>query len=97
VHLSPTFFSYLHESLNSSGVRPVDAEWYKGVMEVKKWQYSRDVVSGLDQLDTRLEHWGDLGWELVSMIHTTETASQANESENILAAEKWMLILKQPK
>jgi hypothetical protein len=39
-------------------------------MEQKKWQYMRDGVANLDELDKKLAHWGDLGWELVSTLHT---------------------------
>ena len=67
---------------------------YKGSMEIKKWQYLRDEVSGLDELDLKLAHWGSLGWELVSIVHTTETGKP--QDENILTPERWMLVLKQP-
>jgi hypothetical protein len=67
---------------------------YNGGMEIKKWQYLRDEVGGMDELDSKLAHWGELGWELVSIIHTTETGKPSDE--NILTPERWMLVLKQP-
>jgi hypothetical protein len=51
----------------------------------------RDEIAGLDELDDKLAYWGNLGWELVTLVHTTKPTD-----ENILAAEVWMLILKQP-
>jgi hypothetical protein len=67
---------------------------YKGGMEIKKWKYLRDEVGGMDELDSKLAHLGELGWELVSIIHTTDTGKSTDE--NILAPERWMLVFKQP-
>jgi len=63
-------------------------------MESTKWQYMRDEASGLDELDEKLKHWGNLGWELASIIQTTESGKP--EDENILTPERWLLVLKQP-
>jgi hypothetical protein len=63
-------------------------------MEIKKWQYLRDEIASLDELDEKLTHQGGLGWELVSILHTTETTRTADE--NILAPEGWILVFKQP-
>ncbi len=63
-------------------------------MDIVKWKYLRDEVSGLDELDSKLAHWGGLGWELASIIHTTETGKP--DEQNILTPERWMLVLKQP-
>jgi len=64
-------------------------------MEITNWEYFRDEVNGLNDLDSKLAHWGGLGWELVSIIHTTETGRPADV--NILAPERWMLVFKKPK
>ncbi len=61
-------------------------------MEVTKWQYVRDDISSLDDLDARLTHWGARGWELVTILHASETKTD----KNILGPEVWMLVLKQP-
>jgi hypothetical protein len=63
-------------------------------MEIKKWQYLRDEIASLNELDEKLERQGSLGWELVSILHTTETMKTADE--NILAPEGWILVFKQP-
>ena len=63
-------------------------------MEIQKWQYFRDEVPDLKALDDKLLHLGNLGWELVSVIHTRDSGNTA--SENILAPEVWVLIVKQP-
>jgi hypothetical protein len=63
-------------------------------MEIKKWQYLRDDIASLDELDEKLKHRGGLGWELVSILHTMETKRTADE--NILAPEGWILLFKQP-
>jgi hypothetical protein len=60
-------------------------------MEVPKWKYLRDDMATLDGLDAKLAHWGGLGWELVTVLHAGEPAE-----ENILPAQVWMLIFKQP-
>jgi hypothetical protein len=60
-------------------------------MEVRQWKYFRDDISTLDDLDTKLNHWGGLGWELVTILHAIEPAE-----DNILASQVWMLIFKQP-
>lgn len=62
-------------------------------MEIKRWQYHRDDLADLAELDGKLSHWGGLGWELVSVLHTSETKTA---EENILAPEGWLLIFKQP-
>jgi hypothetical protein len=67
---------------------------YKGGMDIKKWEYLRDEVNGLNELDSKLAHWGGLGWELASVIQTTETGNA--ENENILTPERWMILLKRP-
>src|SRR5277367_2250515 len=67
---------------------------YKGGMETTKWQYFRDDIATLDEVDAKLKHWGALGWELVTILHANEVTTVANE--NILAPEVWMLIFKQP-
>jgi len=61
------------------------------MMEVPKWKYFRDDISTLDDLDAKLEHWGGLGWELVTVLHASEPAQQ-----NILPPQVWMMIFKQP-
>ncbi len=61
-------------------------------MEPKKWQYKRDNVIGLEELDSKLAHWGNLGWELAGIIQT----SGDENDENILGPETWVLVLKQP-
>jgi hypothetical protein len=61
-------------------------------MEVTKWQYFRDDISSLDDLDAKLTQRGALGWELVTILHASETKTD----QNILGAEVWMLIFKQP-
>jgi hypothetical protein len=61
-------------------------------METKKWQYMHDQVNGLEELDSKLAHWGSLGWELAGIIQTADDA----DTENILAPETWVLVLKQP-
>jgi hypothetical protein len=63
-------------------------------METNKWRYHRDDIGSLTELDTKLSYWGDLGWELVSVLHTQETGTTTDE--NILAPERWILIFKQP-
>jgi hypothetical protein len=60
-------------------------------MEVPKWKYFRDDISTLDELDAKLDHWGALGWELVTILHASEPAE-----ENILSNPVWMLMFKQP-
>ena len=67
---------------------------YKGCMEIRKWRYLRDDIANLDELDEKLKDRGDLGWELVSILHTTETTRRADE--NILVPEGWLLLFKQP-
>jgi hypothetical protein len=62
-------------------------------MEPKKWQYMRDSVLGLEELDSKLAHWGNLGWELASIIQTSDNEND----ENILGPETWVLVFKQPK
>lgn len=37
-------------------------------MQNHKWQYLRDDVSSVNDLDEKLAHWGGQGWELVSAI-----------------------------
>jgi hypothetical protein len=60
-------------------------------MTVPKWKYFRDDISTLDELDAKLDHWGGLGWELVTILHASEPVE-----ENILPARVWMLMFKQP-
>jgi hypothetical protein len=60
-------------------------------MEPKKWQYKRDSVVGLEELDSKLLHWGNLGWELAGIIQTAGD----EDNENILGPETWVLVLKQ--
>jgi len=55
-----------------------------------KWKYFRDDIATLNDLDAKLSHWGALGWELVTILHASET-----KDENILVPEVWMLIFKQ--
>ncbi len=62
-------------------------------MEPTKWQYMRDSVVGLEELDSKLQHWGNLGWELAGIIETVGD----EKNENILGPETWVLVLKQPK
>jgi hypothetical protein len=61
-------------------------------MEPKKWKYMRDQVLGLEELDSKLAHWGNLGWELAGIIQTSDDEG----NENILGPETWVLVLKQP-
>jgi hypothetical protein len=63
-------------------------------METKKWRYTRDDFADLSQLDERLSHWGDLGWELVTVLHSPEASK--TEDQNILTPAKWTLLFKQP-
>jgi hypothetical protein len=63
-------------------------------MEVTKWQYLRDEIGTLDELEERLSQRGRTGWELVSVVATPGT--KTTPDENILAPEIWMLIFKQP-
>jgi hypothetical protein len=63
-------------------------------MEIRKWQYLRDDMATIDDLDARLKHWGGLEWELVTILHTNEM--QRAPDENILAPEGWILLFKQP-
>ena len=63
-------------------------------MELTKWKYFRDDISTLDELDGKLQHWGGLGWELVTILHASEIKGPADE--NILAPQVWLLIFKQP-
>ena len=63
-------------------------------MEVTKWKYFRDDISTLDEVDAKLNHWGSLGWELVTILHASEIKREAEE--NILTPLAWMLIFKQP-
>jgi len=65
---------------------------YNGRMDMTKWQYLRDDIATLNDLDVKLRHWGALGWELATILHASET----KRDENILAPEVWMLIFKQP-
>jgi len=58
-------------------------------MEIKKWKYLRENMATLDDLDDKLKHWGGLGWELVTILHTNEMKRAADE--NILAPEGWIL------
>ena len=58
-------------------------------MEIKKWKYLRENMATLDDLDDKLKHWGGLGWELVTILHTNEMKRAADE--NILAPEGWPL------
>jgi hypothetical protein len=65
-----------------------------GIMEPKKWRYTRDDFADLSQLDEKLSHWGDLGWELVTVLHSPEASK--TEDQNILTPAKWTLLFKQP-
>ena len=56
------------------------------------WQYFRENIATLSDLDAKLSYWGSLGWELATILHASET----KRDENILAPEVWMLIFKQP-
>ena len=62
-------------------------------MKAVKWRYLRYELANLEELDEKLNHWGGLGWELVSVIHTQELKKTA---ENILVPEGWTLMFKQP-
>jgi hypothetical protein len=42
----------------------------------------------------KLKNRGDLGWELVCILHTAEANRKAEE--NIFAPEGWLLLFKQP-
>ncbi len=64
-------------------------------MDMKKWQYLRDEVDTVDELDEKLKHWGSHGWELASLVHAKRETTTTEET-NILAPEVWMLVLKQP-
>jgi len=65
-----------------------------------KWQYLRDDVHSLDELDTKLGHWGTLGWELVTILYEREV--EMLQGRDVLApptysrTDTWSLILKQP-
>ena len=63
-------------------------------MEITKWHYVRDDIASLHDLDGKLSERGNLGWELVSVLHTQEKKNPAEE--NILAPVGWTLIFKQP-
>jgi hypothetical protein len=67
-------------------------------MEHKKWQYMRDEVKNLEELDKKLEHWGDLGWELVSTLHTKEVKRTPGEHKlapsSYSETEGFILVLK---
>jgi hypothetical protein len=62
-------------------------------MEAQKWQYKRDQAMGLEELDSKLAQWGDLGWELAGIIPTSNDA----DDTNILGPEVWVLVFKQLK
>jgi hypothetical protein len=63
-------------------------------METTKWRYTRDDITDLKQLDDRLTERGNLGWELVTILHSKE--AKTTEDQNILAPAKWTLLFKQP-
>jgi hypothetical protein len=68
--------------------------WYNSGLEMTKWKYFRDDIATLDEVDSKMQHWGAQGWELVSVLHTAEIGNAAEG--NILAPKVWMLIFKQP-
>jgi hypothetical protein len=61
------------------------------------WRYFRDKVNSLDHLDQKLQHWGGVGWELVTILH--ERSEGLPNEENILQTpeivDTWTLIFKQ--
>jgi hypothetical protein len=67
---------------------------------VTKWQYRRDEVHGLEELDKQLEHWGGLGWELVTILHERQPdvlhGNTAFGAPIAKRDEAWSLIFKQP-
>jgi hypothetical protein len=71
-----------------------DKAAYKEDMEPTKWRYTRDDITDLSQLDDRLVERGNLGWELVTILHSEE--AKTTEDQNILAPPKWTLLFKQP-
>lgn len=60
---------------------------------MQQWQYHRDEFGSEDELDEKLRHWGDLGWELVAIIQGLPGTSEGPGER----WDRWMLILKQPK
>lgn len=48
-------------------------------------------------MDQMLTHWGDLGWELATIVHAPKIVKdEIVNDENILTPEAWMLVFKQP-
>lgn len=66
---------------------------YNRSMEVQKWQYHREEIATLQDLDGKLSYRGSLGWELATILHATEITK---EEGNILNPEVWILIFKKP-
>src|SRR5450631_939872 len=53
---------------------------------IPPWKYMRDEVDDLKAIEDMLNHWGNLGWELVNVIHAPDTLGTTEG--NILAAKK---------
>lgn len=65
-----------------------------------KWQYMRSEVPSLEEMDNKLEYYGNLGWELVSTLHSTSTLRTTKSPTAPGEYEKtegWILVFKQPR
>jgi hypothetical protein len=67
-------------------------------MQTQKWQYLRDEVHSMRELDEKLGHWGNLGWELVEILHErhVEMVRKGGGPGEMSRTDTWNLILKQP-
>jgi hypothetical protein len=62
---------------------------YKGTMAIQKWQYLRSDANDEDALDQKLAHYGNLGWELASVVYT-----QSDDDGH--SWQSWELFFKMP-
>jgi hypothetical protein len=62
---------------------------------MQKWQYLRDQVADLEELDAKAQHWGTLGWELVSVCYIYDAGNYAAGEEK-QPLPSWILFLKRP-
>jgi len=62
---------------------------------MNKWQYLRDEVENETEMDQKLLHWGNLGWELISVCYIAYDSSNALTGE-AKVPRPWKLFLKQP-
>jgi hypothetical protein len=62
---------------------------------MQKWQHLRDEVHTEEELDGKLQYWGSLGWELVSVCYVRTDYGLAATGE-AQAPPPWKLFFKQP-